>query len=173
MRPRFLEKEAGGGGGCAADYPLLYTPPPPGLCSMLGSRLAYCLCRWVSERAHPLRACSHGNGSDSEQLVFVFFGNVATAGILTGTGEVWYAKTSPGRPLWKQMFSLWLSPVCFYSHAELFGHTAPVEFSVFHLSLGDVDQMEFMLQRSLHATGWQAELVLESSQSSGGSWDPF
>lgn len=104
--------------------------PPPGLCGMLGSRLARCLCRWVSERAHPLRACSHGNRSDSEQLVFVFFGNVAAAGILTGTGEVWYAKLLPGRPYVRRMFSLWLSPVCCYIHAELCGHTASVELTL-------------------------------------------
>lgn len=147
--------------------------PPPGLCSLLGSRLARCLCRWVSERAHPLRACSHGNRSDSEQLVFVFFGNVAAVGILTGTGEVWYAKPLPGRPYVRRMFSLWLSPVCCYIHAELCGHTASVEFTVLQPSLGDVDHMEFMFQSSLNATSWQAELVHRGSQSSGGPADPF
>lgn len=59
----------------------------------------------MSEQAHPLGACSHGNGSDSEQLVFVFFGNVATAGMLTGTGEVGYAEALPGRSVQKECFS--------------------------------------------------------------------
>lgn len=123
----------------------------PALCCILGRRLVCCLCRWVSEQAHPLRVCSHGNSSDSEQLVFVFFGNMSMAGILTGTREVWYAKMLPGRTYAKRMSCLGLLLVCCSIHAEI--------QTFFHLFWGAVDPREFVLQSELHATSWQAELV--------------
>lgn len=54
----------------AGSRPVSQHPPPhPRLC-----RVARRSCRRVSERARPLWARSHGNGADSEQLVFVFPG---------------------------------------------------------------------------------------------------
>lgn len=114
-----------------SSLPSVRSPPtPPGLCSWLGSRLAYCLCRWVLERAHPLQDCSHGNSSDSEQLVFVFFGNVATAGILTGTGRSDMQKRCQVGLMWKKK--------CFPSDILLCVFTSTLSYLVIQLQWNSV-----------------------------------
>lgn len=49
----------------------------------------------VLGRPRPLLARSHGNGADSEQLVFVVFGSGGAAGPLPGAGGVRWAEPLP------------------------------------------------------------------------------